>query len=72
MQTYTENEQENLSFLLERASRDGEVRIRRVNGQIFILRPEQTKGSALDVAGIDLDISTQELVEIVRDGRERE
>ena len=72
MQTYTENEQENLSFLLERASRDGEVRIRRVNGQIFVLRPEQTKGSALDVAGIDLGVSTKEIVEIVRDGRERE
>lgn len=27
--------------------------------------------SALDVAGIDLEISTKEIVEIVREGRER-
>ena len=70
MQTYLET-QENLSVLLERARAEGEVRIRRTNGQIFILKPENSKRSALDVAGIDLGISTKEIVEFVREGRER-
>ena len=70
MQTYTET-QENLSGLLERASDEGEVRIKRTNGQVFILKPEKAKRSALDVAGIDLGVSTKEIVEFVRERRER-
>ena len=70
MQTYLET-QENLSVLLERAREQGEVRIRRTDGQIFILKPEKTKPSALDVAGVDLGVSTKEIVEFVREGRER-
>lgn len=70
MQTYLET-QENLSVLLERASEEGEVRIRRTNGQVFILKPEKAKRSGLDIAGIDLGVSTKEIVEFVREGRER-
>ncbi|MEP7039368.1 MAG: type II toxin-antitoxin system Phd/YefM family antitoxin [Acidobacteriota bacterium] len=70
MQTYQEN-QEKLSVLLERANEQGEVRIKRANGQIFVLKPEQMKRSALDIDGIDLDVSTDEIVEFVREGRER-
>ncbi len=70
MQTYLET-QENLSALLERAREEGEVRIKRTDGQIFVLKPEKPKRSALDVAGIDLGISTKEIVEFVREGRER-
>lgn len=70
MQTYLET-QENLSVLLEQASEKGEVRIKRTNGQIFVLKPENKERSALDIEGIDLDISTQEIVETIREGRER-
>ncbi len=70
MQTYLET-QENLSVLLERAREEGEVRIRRTDGQIFVLKLEKPKRSALDVAGIDLGMSTKEIVEFVREGRER-
>ena len=70
MQTYSET-QENLSALLERAREEGEVRIRRTDGEVFVLKPEKPKRSALDVAGIDLEISTKEIVEFVREERER-
>ena len=70
MQTYLET-QENLSVLLERAREQGEVRIKRNDGEIFILKPEKAKRSAFDVAGIDLGVSTKEIVEFVREGRER-
>ena len=72
MQTYTEIETANLSSLLEQARRDGEVRIKQPDGQIFVLKPETQKSSALDVAGIDLHISTQEIINWVREGRERQ
>lgn len=70
MQTYLET-QETLSVLLERAREQGEVRIKRADGQIFVLKPEKDKRSALDVAGIDLGVSTEEIVAFVREGRER-
>lgn len=70
MQTNIENQQ-SLSALLEQARLEGEVRIQGADGQIFILRPEKSMSSALDVAGINLNISTKEIVEIIREGRER-
>lgn len=70
MQTYLET-QESLSALLERARRQGAVRIKRPDGQVFVLKPEQAQRSALDVAGLDLGVSTEEIVAFVREGRER-
>jgi hypothetical protein len=70
MQTYSET-QEDLSALLERASEEGEIRIKRADGEVFVLKPEKQKRSALDVTGIDLGVSTKEVVEFVREGRER-
>jgi hypothetical protein len=70
MQIYPENQQ-SLSALLEQARLEGEVRIQSADGQVFILKPLQTSRSALDVAGINLNISTKEIVEMIREGRER-
>lgn len=58
-----------LAALLERARRDGAVRIRRRDGQVFIQRPETQSGSPLDVKGLDLDLSREEIVSIVRESR---
>ncbi len=63
--------QQSLAALLEQARQEGEVRIEGADGQIFILKPEEAKRSALDVAGINLNISTQEIVELIREGREK-
>jgi hypothetical protein len=70
MQTNPETQQ-SLSALLEQARQEGEVRIKASDGQTFILKPEESKRSALDVAGINLNISTQEIVGLIREGRER-
>ena len=66
--TYSEARQR-FSALLDRARRDGAVRIRRRDGQVFVLRPDTRQGSPLDVPGINLDLSTEELLSIVDDGR---
>ena len=70
MKTYFENEQD-LSSLLKQAAEQGAVRIRRQDGQTFLLRPENGKRSALDVPRVDLGISTKEIVEFIHEGRKR-
>ncbi len=70
MQTYSET-QESLSVLLERASELGEVRIKRTDGKMFLLKPEKKEYSAFDVEGINLNISADEIVAFVREGRAR-
>jgi hypothetical protein len=61
---------QNLSALLEQAVKEGEVRIKSNDGQVFVIKPETQKDSPLDVDGISLNISTTEIVEIIREGRE--
>ena len=66
--TYSEARQ-NLASLLEKAIRDGEVRVKRKDGQIFIIAPEDPQGSPLDVVGIDLNLTKDEIVAFVHEGR---
>lgn len=66
--TYTEARQ-SFAALLEQARREGAVRIRRRDGQTFVVTPEQTAGSPLDVEGLDLDVTTDEIAAFVREGR---
>lgn len=67
--TYSEARQ-NLASLLDIAQRDGAVRIRRKDGKSFVLQRETLKGSPLDVEPVKMDITTDEIVRIVREGRE--
>jgi len=66
--TYSEARQQ-LAEVLENARRDGEIRIRRRDGQVFVLRPVMRQGSPLDVPGLDLDLSDREIVDLVKAGR---
>ena len=49
----------------------GKVIIRRKDGRTFSLVPEKIVSSPLDVPTIKANITTQEIVDIVREGRER-
>jgi hypothetical protein len=40
------------------------------DGQVLIIRQELRMDSPLDVEGISLNISTDEVVQIIREGRE--
>lgn len=57
--------------VLDRAKREGAVRIRKRDGQIFVLKPERNLKSPLDVPGIGLDLGRDEIVELIREGRRR-
>jgi hypothetical protein len=66
--TYSEARQK-LADLLEEAAREGEVKIRRKDGQMFVVRPEPREGSFLDVPGIDLGMTAEEIVQFIQEGR---
>ncbi len=69
--TYSEARQK-LSTVLDRAQYTGKVLIRRKDGRTYSLVPEKNTSSPLDVPSIKARVSTEEIVDIVRSGRERE
>lgn len=68
--TYSEARQK-LALVLEQAESSGKVLIRRKDGRTFALIPERDISSPLDVPSIKAEITTKEIVDIVREGRER-
>jgi prevent-host-death family protein len=72
MQIYTYSEaRQKLASVLDKAESTGKVIIRRKDGRTFALIPEQKRCSPLDVPSIRADVSTEELVKIVRKERGR-
>lgn len=73
MQVYTYSEaRQKLASVLEQAESTGKVIIRRKDGRTFALTPEKIEASPLDVpTTIKAKITTQEIVDIIREGRER-
>lgn len=72
MQVYTYSEaRQKLSAVLEQAENTGKVLIRRKDGRTFALVPEKDSSSPLDVPSIKAKITSQEIVDIIREGRER-
>ena len=72
MQVYTYSEaRQKLAAVLEQAEHTGKVLIRRKDGRTFALIPDQTASSPLDVPFIKANLTTKEIVDIVREGRER-
>ena len=72
MRNYSFSEaRQNLASVLDEANKKGSVRINRRDGQAFILKPVPVIGSPLDIQGVNIDITTQEIIDIVREGRER-
>lgn len=70
MRIYTYSEaRQRLALLLELARKEGAVRIRRRDGQVFVIKPERGAKSPLDVPGVDLDVTTDEIVTFVRESR---
>ena len=66
--TYTEARQ-NLASLLDLAVRKGEVRVKRKDGQTFVIKPERKAGSPLDIEGVNLGITTTEIVQFIRESK---
>lgn len=72
MQVYTYSEaRQKLAVVLEQAESTGKILIRRKDGRTFALVPVKEISSPLDVPAIRTKATTQEIVDIVRSGRER-
>ncbi|MGE0083319.1 MAG: type II toxin-antitoxin system Phd/YefM family antitoxin [Desulfococcaceae bacterium] len=72
MYVYTYSEvRKKLAIVLEQAENTGKVLIQGKNGRTFALIPEKTATSPLNVPSIKTNITTEELVNIIREGRER-
>jgi hypothetical protein len=61
----------NLASLLDQADEEGEVRIKRKDRQIYVIKPQPRSVSPLDVPGVDINIDTAEIVSLIRESRER-
>lgn len=66
--TYTEARQK-LASLLEQAAKYGEVRIKRRDRQVFVIKPQKRTGSPLAVEGIKKKLTRQEILESIEEGR---
>jgi len=72
MQVYTYSEaRQKLSAVLEQAENTGKVLIRRKDGRTIALVPEKDISLPLDVPSIKAKITSQEIADIIREGRER-
>ena len=69
---YTYSEARNrLAEVLRRVDINGEALIKRKDGRLYKVIPIKEKESPLDVETVDLGVSTDEIVEIIRELRER-
>ncbi len=66
--TYTEARQK-LASLLDQAVKEGEVRIKRKDGRVFVVKLQPSTKSPLEVEGINLGISSQEILGFIAEGR---
>ncbi len=67
--------QKQLLDLLQKVLREGQIQFQSGDGQIFVIRsilPEKpSKTSPLDVRGIKLPVTTNDILQAVRESRER-
>ncbi|MFP4032778.1 MAG: type II toxin-antitoxin system Phd/YefM family antitoxin [Desulfococcaceae bacterium] len=72
MQVFTCSEaRQNLASVLEQAEATGKVLIRRKDGGTYALTSEKVARFPLDVPAVKAKITSKEIVDIVRAGRER-
>ena len=72
MQVYTYSEaRQKLALVLKQAESTGKVIIRRKDGRTFALMPETIASSPLDVPTIKAEVTTEDIVDMIRNGRER-
>jgi hypothetical protein len=67
--------QKQLTELLQKVLREGQVQFKSTDGQVFVIRPilsaKTSKSSPLDVKGIKLPVTTNDILQAVRESRQR-
>ena len=65
--SFTEARQ-SFAAILDEAKKEGVVCIKKRDGETFFLKPAPPKKSPLDVKGVDLGLSSAEIVDVIRKG----
>ena len=70
MKIYSYSEaRQRFAEVLNQARREGQVQIRRRDGQLFEVRPRVLSGSPLDVPAVDSGLTAEQIVGLVRESR---
>jgi len=69
--SFTEARQ-HFASILDEAKKEGIVCVKKRDGESFYIKPAAPKKSPLDIKGVDLKLSSSEIVDTIREGRERE
>jgi len=67
--SFTEARQ-HFSSILDEARKEGVVCVKKRDGESFYIKPVISKKSPLDIKGVNLGVSSSEIVDIVREGRD--
>ena len=62
---------QHFASILDEAKREGVVCIKKRDGEAFYLKPADIKKSPLDVEGVNLGLNLSDVVDVVREGCER-
>jgi len=68
--TYSQARQ-NFASVLTKAQTEGEVLIQRKDGSSFVIKPYKLNKSPLDVKGINLKMSSSDIIDIIQEIRSR-
>ena len=72
MNTYTYSEaRQKLASILDKAKKEGKVLIKRKDGSLFELKALLKNKSPLDVKGINLSLKKEDIIDILKEVRER-
>ncbi len=72
MTTYTYSEaRQNFAAVLDKAKKEGKVLIKKRDGSSFILSPLPVAESPLNVRGINIDLTSQEIIDVLKEVRRR-
>ncbi|HEO64854.1 MAG TPA: type II toxin-antitoxin system Phd/YefM family antitoxin [Spirochaetes bacterium] len=61
--------EEDFPFLLDQALKEGEVKIKRKDGRIFVIKPEPVSDSPLNVDGIHVNLNQDEIIQFIHEAR---
>ena len=72
MNTYIYSEaRQKFATILDKAKKDGKVLIKRKDGSIFEIKSLVQNKSPLDVKGIKINLNKEEIIDILKEVRER-
>ena len=58
-----------LSHILNLAFKNGEAKLTDKEGNLFVIKPEKPSKSPLDVGSINLNLTREEVLDIIKEGR---